>query len=219
MVALGRLPCAGCWNWGRRALLGRGSLRNLGQADGCTRAIAVRRMLKPRDVGAASVSRASPIASHGASIAALGGPTCLHVLAAWLRPSVRGWLMPHAVLGFPPAAAPLWRAACKLARAGGRASPAWAWPARAAGRCRNCAAATCGGLHQPSGQLSIAAAVPGFAPGVRLICVHLTVRVWRLASRLVAHSCCPAPLASRPLRWLRFVHSRTCGVDTTHSSP
>ena len=51
------------------------------------------------------------------------------------------------------------------------------------------------------------------------ICVHLTVRVWRLASRLVAHSCCPAPLASRPLRWLRFVHSRTCGVDTTQSSP
>ena len=30
MVALGRLPCAGCWNWGRRALLGRGHAAELG---------------------------------------------------------------------------------------------------------------------------------------------------------------------------------------------
>ena len=41
---LGRLPCGECWN-----CLGRGCLRNSGQADGGTRAIAVRRKLKLRD--------------------------------------------------------------------------------------------------------------------------------------------------------------------------
>ena len=119
----------------------------------------------------------------------------------------------------PPAAADGFPCAAELLYGLGlQASACWrpgsallgVWLADAAGRCLNCAAAHWGGLHH---------LLPA---GVWPICVHLMVRVWRLACRCGGPQLPPRslpPCGRCPLWRPRFVDIRFLRVDINLSSP